>query len=78
MFAHDDFLVHLDFGLALRRDLAEATTAGVAVNGYDGEAVAGGFADAFVGGQVVILNILLLLFGFFGEALFVFLGLLDD
>ena len=62
MFAHYDFLVHLDFGLALRRDLAETTTAGVAVDGDDGEAVTGSLADAFVGGQVVVFDVLFLFF----------------
>ena len=62
MLAHDDFLVHLDFALALGRNLAEAATAGIAVDGDDGQAVAGLLADALIGREVSLVDELLHLF----------------
>ena len=56
VFAHDDFLVHADFHLALVGDFAEAATAGIAVDGDDGETVAGALADALVGGDVCVVS----------------------
>ncbi len=76
--AYDDFLVHLDFALALGRNFAEAATAGVAVDGDYGKAVAGLFADALVGVEVVLVDVFLLLGGFVEEADLVFLGFFDD
>ena len=78
VFADDDFLVHLDFALALGRDFAETATASVAVDGDDGKAVAGLFADAFVSNKVVLVDEFLLLGGFVAEAHFVLFGLFDD
>lgn len=81
VFADDDFLVHLDFHLALGRDVAEAATAGVAVDGDYGQAVAGGAADALVASQVALVGafeVLFLLFALGQQALLVFLGLGDD
>ena len=70
--------MHLDFHLALGRDVAEAAAAGVAVDGDDGEAVAGGVADALVGGEVAVVDVLLLLLALFAEAFLVLLGFGDD
>ena len=39
MFANDDFLMLSDVELALRRNLIETTSAGVALNGNDTKAV---------------------------------------
>ena len=78
MFADDDFLVHLDFALALWGDFAEAAAAGFAVEGDNGEAVAGLFADALVGGEVALVDELFLFFGFLEVFGFLFLGVLND
>lgn len=78
VFADNDFLVHLDFGLALRRNLAEASTAGVAVDSHHCQSVASCTADALVGRQVARLYELFLLFRFGAQAGFVLLSLFDD
>ena len=44
--AHDDFLVHLDIQLALRRDFVEATSTRVTLYGDDTESVTGTLTDA--------------------------------
>ena len=76
--ADNDFLVHLDFHLALRRDVAEAATTGISVNLHHGQAVAGGATDAFVGRQVALVDKLLLFLRHLAQALFVFLGFGSD
>lgn len=45
IFAHNHFLVHLDFDLLLRGNAVEAATAGVTVDDDDAETIAGILAD---------------------------------
>ena len=61
MFADDNFFVHLDFGLALGRNLAETASTSVTVDSDYGQSVACAVADALVGLKITRLNELLLL-----------------
>ncbi len=70
--------MHLDFHLALGRDVAEAAAAGVAVDGDNGQTVAGGVADALVGRQVALVDVLLLFLRLLAQAFLVLLGFGDD
>lgn len=78
VFADDDFFAHFDFELFLRRDAVETTTAGVALDVDDAEAVAGVFADALERGQGAGVDHRLEVFCLFAEALFVLAGFGDD
>ena len=74
VFANDDFLVHLDFHLALRWNAVEAAAASVTLNVYDTQAVACALADAFESGEQARVDFSFEFLGFFANALFVLLG----
>ena len=50
-FAHDDFFVQGDIQLALGRNLAETTTAGITLNFHDGQAIVRVLADFLESGE---------------------------
>ena len=74
----DNLLVHLDIQLALRRNLVEATTAGITLHVYDAQSVAGTLADALEAGEQTWLNLLLKLKSLLCKALLLFAGLSHD
>ena len=78
VFTDDNFLVHLNLTLALGRDFAETAATGVAVDGDDSKTVAGLFADALVGSEVVLVDVFLLFGRFVEEAHLVLLGFFDN
>ena len=51
IFADDDFFVHLDIKLTLRRNLVKASAAGITLNIDDTQSVASVFANTFKAAQ---------------------------
>src|SRR6185295_7063073 len=72
------FLVLADVKLALWRNFVEATSAGIALNSYYTETVAGIFAHTVVSSQQTLINNGLCLAGNFLKVIFFLLGFLHD
>ena len=58
VFADDDLLALADIHLALGRDAVEAASAGVALDRYDGKAVADIAADTLIGREQALVDLL--------------------
>jgi hypothetical protein len=78
VFANDNFFVHFDFHLFLRRDAVEAATTGVTLDVNDAEAVASVFADAFESGECTLVDVWFESFCFFAEAFFFLTSFAND
>ena len=76
--ANDDLLMHTDVELALRRYLAVATAARVALDGNDSQTVAGVLADALERGQQTVVNLTLQIGGLQYQRFGLLLGLGKD
>lgn len=78
VFAYDDFFAQADVHLALRRDLVEAAAAGIALDGYHGQAVGGIAADTAISGDETVFDFSCSLFGIIGQFFLVFFGFGHD
>ena len=72
--AHNDFFVHFDFHLLLRRNSVEATSTCVTLDVNDTQTIAGILADAFEGCKCACVNFGFKGLGLFTQALFILLG----
>ena len=74
VFTHDNFLVHLNFHLALSRNAIEATAACIALHINNAQSVTGIFAYALECCQQTSVNLRLKLLGLVAKLLFILLG----
>ena len=75
---HNDFLVHLDLHLALRRDAVEAAATSITLDIDDAKTIAGILADALEGIECALIDLRLKSESFGAEFLLVLFGLVDD